>query len=135
MRLCLAIGRFGDAASRQLLRKMLIHETYSGTRAHAALALGVAANPADAPALIRARRDRSPDVRYAAACSLGALGERAALPALDQAAREPSPNAANARHMDAAARDAARQAADALKAGRRLPPPPTNLSVWNRPRR
>ncbi len=129
MRLGPALGHFGDAASRQLLRKMLAHETYSGTRAHAALALGVAANRADVPALIRALRDRSPDVRYAAACSLGALGDRAALTALEQAVREPSPNAANARQMDAAARNAARQAADAIRAGRRVPPPP-DLSSW-----
>ena len=131
MRLCPALGRLGDPASRHLLRKMLVGERYSGARAHAALALGVAGNRADTAALIRALRDRAPDVRYAAARALGALGDRFALPALERAARgEPSsPNAANAPQMERAAREAARQAVNSVRSGRRVPPPP-DLSAW-----
>lgn len=111
---CPALAQFGDAASWRKLETMLVQESYSGTRAHAAFALEKRGKPA-VPALIKALKDRSGHVRYAAARSLQAIGDRTAVPALKQAADEDAPDAKNAGHMNTQARNAARMAVYALK--------------------
>jgi HEAT repeat protein len=112
--ICTALGRFRDPTTQRKLRSMLASEPYAGTRAHAALALGVAGNRSAVPALLAALKDRSPDVRRAAARSLEMVGDRHAVSALEQAALSVSPGAANAPTEDRAARATAHAAATAL---------------------
>ena len=111
---CKALARFGDAASWRKLETMLVNESYSGTRAHAAFALEKRGKPA-VPALIRALKDRSGQVRYAAARSLEAIGDTSALAALQQASRENAPDAKNAGYMNTQARNAAQRAFSTLQ--------------------
>jgi HEAT repeat protein len=108
-RLCKALGKFGDSGSRRKLLWMLTNEQYSGTRARAALALGVRGNRRAVPGLIAALKQKSPDVRYAAAKALGVIGDSRAIPALRAAALS-FPQGMRAYSMEERAREAASQA-------------------------
>jgi HEAT repeat protein len=136
-RLCSALARFGDQASERRLRQMVVQESYSGTRARAAMALGVPANRSAVRTLILALRDSSPTVRWAAAQALQAIGDRRAIPPLLRSASEVSLEAGNSPRMEAAAHAAERQAAAKLaqvREGSSNTPyhPITQFGIWER---
>ena len=110
-RICDALGHFGTPLAERQLRSMLAHEPYSGTRVHAARALGVPGNRSALPSLVAALKDRSCDVRRAAALALERIGDRSVIPALEQAAQENAPDASNAPTTNRRARAAAHTAA------------------------
>jgi|GEM_PF-4440331 len=112
------LANLGDKGSEPIARDLLAEAHDQNLRTTAAEALGQVGNRTrSVPALIKALKDKYPDVRNAAANSLAKLGDPRAVPALKAALNEQSPQASNAPGMERRSHDAIKEALKSLGAG------------------
>ena len=112
--LCKPLAQFGNSEAIRKLVMMLQKEKYSGTRAHAARALGSLKNPKYVPVLMKALDDSTSTVRLEAVLALIEIEDSAAIPALERASKRSAPDAPNSQQSDTKMRTLAKSGAQKL---------------------
>lgn len=84
------LAAMGDREGFDHLAKVALSDSNWSDRRHAVEALGTIGDPGSVPIVVRALKDKHPNVKVSAARALGKIGDSSALPALAEALNDSS---------------------------------------------